>query len=163
MLTALLNDCLYCNVCKYDLSESIGMDGELQVVWRNSFIADVVYIMLITVTVQYLSSSFKCRSSWHFVMCHFVLFIVITLSFLSFFHDSCKPHLSHVSSLLTAVLSPRFIACEFSLLLYYYMYLITLHKSLQETNRGSGDSHVISSWKPVRKNVSLSQIGIVRM
>ena len=28
---------------------------------------------------------------------------------------------------------------------YYYMYFITLHKSLQETNRGSGDSHVISS------------------
>ena len=28
---------------------------------------------------------------------------------------------------------------------YYYMYLITLHKSLQETNRGSGDSHVIQS------------------
>jgi len=46
---------------------------------------------------------------------------------------------------------------------YYYMYLITLHKSLQETNRWSGDSHVIRSWKPVRKNVSLSQIGIVRV
>jgi len=43
------------------------------------------------------------------------------------------------------------------------MYLIMLHKSLQETNRGSGDSHVISSWKPVCKNVSLSQIGIGRI
>jgi len=36
------------------------------------------------------------------------------------------------------------------------MYLITLHKSLQGTNCGSGDSHVIISSKPVRKNVSLS-------
>jgi len=38
---------------------------------------------------------------------------------------------------------------------YYYMYLMTLHKSLEEMNHGSGDSHVISLCKPVlHKNVS---------